>query len=161
MTPKPLHRSITLWSGIFMMLFIAWAWRDSMKMVSHLSYGRTTSFSLGSMMGIEIRPVSGPPDSGRVPLEKSLFGPTVAASLPPPLFLRGEAQKSGMSWIPGEATHKHFARYTKIEPKGYRAILIPYWIPLMLSVLIWSGLLLWRAKRHRPAGHAVLTESSA
>jgi len=45
-----LHRSVSFWSGLFVLLFLAWAWRDSGRNYSFLEYSRP-KWTLGFYTG--------------------------------------------------------------------------------------------------------------
>ena len=46
--PKPLYRSLTFWLGIFVMAFIVWAWRDSLRAFTRFRYGHVYLSQAGS-----------------------------------------------------------------------------------------------------------------
>ena len=52
----PLHRSIIFWSGILVMAFIVWAWRDSQRYFSPLRIGNVVTANVGSgVMACHVR----------------------------------------------------------------------------------------------------------
>ena len=80
-----LHRSLSFWSGLFVMGFICWAWHDSFQMGSHAILGRLgfSHCNGGVSFGLQS-------DWRRIKLDRESRGvyPDWAAFPPPHLLLR-------------------------------------------------------------------------
>jgi len=147
---KPaLHRSITFWSGILVMMSIAWAWWDSFRHKPSLYCGGVWMVSSGGGIATGFNPPLNHDfevdyhDSIRVVVGWSAFQM--------PFYGRGQASTENI--MPDE-------RKTASAPSWYRAALrhrlsgcwilfIPHWLLLLGVLLPWTGLLVWRARRHK------------
>jgi len=146
-----LHRSITFWSGILVMTFIVWAWRDSMTQTrvigrgqwdlvsSHAGLHFSTSFGHTT----DWRVTSYPHSSRQLRIDEDWF--------PLPHYLRAE----DLPEREGEKAIHHFASVRDLgiyhlqgEERGW-ACFVPYWLVLIAAGCSWLVLLLWRARRRR------------
>jgi hypothetical protein len=154
--PRPLHRSITFWSGIFVMAFICWAWEDSMRYGAWWSAG---NHRFGAEAGyvslnrrIEPTVVTGLPKRSEHSYSDLMLLPT----LPPPLFVRGGGNTE-FDPIPfGEEEekltyHQWIAGHQQGRPPEDWVLMIPHWLLLLAVAVPWVALLLWRARRVRRA----------
>ena len=149
---KPLYRSITFWSGILVMIFIAWAWRDSMKAQSSLRRHNFNAQNLWGSISVEKTPLFYRGDASRFPLDRSggfsVFSDTPA--FPPPLILRGGGEESAYEVPELGIYHEWIKQRFRYLPQDSWIVLLPHWLLLALVALPWSGLLLWRSRRlHR------------
>jgi hypothetical protein len=146
--PKPLHRSVTFWSGILVMGFICWAWRDSCETVSVVAYRELRSENAFSGVSItRERVMLVPAFWGRLP-------PTASFDqrLPRAFFIRGNNGMRPDTALLSEASLYGYHRITKYEgPPELWALFIPHWLLLLTVALPWSALLLWRARRWKRA----------
>lgn len=156
MKPKPLYRSITFGSGILLMLFICWEWRDSMRYGSWVNAGEYSLENEAAYVNLKRR--EGPSLSGKFAhrSEHSYSGMRLLPILPPPLFLRGGGD---MEFDPPPyseeeeklAYHRWIASKQPGWPTDEWILMIPHWLLLLAIALPWSGLLIGRARRIRRA----------
>lgn len=157
MNPKPLKRSITFWSGIFVIAFLFLAWADSILYESDMRWNcfmaenNNSGFQVNSVYSFSgfsaLRDAKVYGGSNRVSL-----APIIAA----PLFLRGSGDRSiPLDYDPSGTYRQNLERMmTRRAPEAW-LVFIPHWLPLLAFALPWSGLLLWRARRHRRAAQAI------
>ena len=134
---QDLHRSITFWSGILVMAFICWAWRDSMhsKMVAQVGDARI--HSAGGEIGFIHWPDGSPGyqnfqrRSGRFKVIDNVPAAMMAAPLKP-----------------GE--ERSLFKRPRLG-RGKNTLYLPHWLFLIPVILPWSALLLWRARRRKRA----------
>ena len=150
-----LHRSITFWSGILVIVFTVWAWLDSINNQTEPMWEACMLESHTSALTFTYRP------SGRRPgweLFRNLhYGEPGFSRFPPPHFIRGG---------PDHADTKTRETYeTKYDPLKtlresnamdmvYRTdrdwlVCVPYWLILAGFAIPWLGLLYWRVRRRK------------
>ncbi|QJE99140.1 hypothetical protein [Luteolibacter luteus] len=142
MKPRPLYRSLTCWSGMLAMGFVCWAWWDSMTRESFL---RTPNYQFTHFAGLAA--VEYESSSWRsVPFEVDRSITILDAGIAPfgsAAFERGGDRNSSAN---------------PIEPlMGFKSpedwiLLLPHWLILLAVALLWSTLLVWRARRIRRVG---------
>jgi len=163
-----LHRSIIFWSGILVMAFIGWAWRDSMRRESW--YARSSAVSdvlraANGHGGLSLFQSTQPPlnwactevaggEWQRAALDPSESGEIRA--LPAPTFLRGgngsfEDQFRDAQLFRPASYGEAIEAMMRYQPPDARLIFLPHWLILLGFALPWSALLLWRARRRQPA----------
>lgn len=151
-----LHRSLTFWSGILTMTFIGWAWAGSISRISLVQMGHFRFANRHA--GIEIfhrgwfsssfHARAGDPDY-------PVFNSPFAA----PFQGRGEGRdmvaENGFNHSPEKEIESHAdairlgtLRYT---PREDWLLFVPHWLLLLFAVVVWLGLLIWRAGRIRRA----------
>ncbi|MCW1913842.1 hypothetical protein OJ996_09670 [Luteolibacter sp. GHJ8] len=152
-----LHRSITFWSGILMMVFICWAWWDSLKSTTQPMWGSCMMESQGGALSFTYRP------SGRRPgweFFRNDYSRPISRLFPAPHFIRGGIEHADPKTRQSYATKSDGAPMTPRESDAmnmmYRTdrdwlLSIPFWLHLLAFALLWSILLLWRAKRRNKA----------
>lgn len=155
---QQLHRSLTFWSGILIMAFIAWAWRDSLRYHSAMRSKDTEFFSAcgGCGLGHLKLPFrlwligKSQPDHTREPISASdiefrtISLPTVVSAGKPAPFPPYEDPREYLE-----------ARYEMTHRSSLEWIFfLPYWLILLAVAFPWLGLLLWRARRRKRA-HAI------
>jgi hypothetical protein len=146
-----LHRSITFWSGILVMGFICWAWRDSHPFESVARRGpalisNTKGFlCVGHLVGITGDDFHRSKAATEyafelLPLPFSVWGGSVRGGTPAP--------------APEDRSTETFRAaairsWSNVTP--YRVVCIPHWFLLLAVAIPWFALLLWRARRRKPA----------
>ena len=157
--PRPLYRSLTFWSGILVIGFLCWAWRDSHRNLSLLTASHYAAFSEGGLLGLIRHPAPFPRFEAE--RERSFFlqplysfgmneHPIKAASFPPPLRVRSVGSREEAPPTT-KFYHEVVANNARNLPVGTWLLAIPHWLFLLAVTLTWSGLLLCRARRHRRA----------
>ena len=146
--PRPLHRSITLWSGILIIAFVGWAWSTSYRAESWCRYN---CFSAGNTHGgVELNSVySG---SGFITWPNRMRASLLAPAMPAPFLLRGTGSPSA------PITHRAPTSYrdsleimmTRRDPQAW-LLFIPHWLILLAVILPWAVLLRWQAQRRKQA----------
>lgn len=171
--PKPLHRSLTLWSGILVLGFLAWAWWDSMLYRYEACSTHFTVASEASMVSIMRH--NSPRTPGMLREKHGLGDPVIRKSttgmdvtmhvFPPPVWVRRSSKDPrNVYTVPfekrefspdcrlGDAYHQRMATITRGSPRMVWRLMIPYWLILPPAIIFWCGLLLLRARRLRLAG---------
>lgn len=166
---QQLHRSVTFWSGLLVMIFIGWAWQDSERFWTNASYQRVTAHNgWGGLLVFYNTPrASTGPEFARHPqsigfLHRSKVLPAAQflrvedvteaqqEELLKRLFVRGDDGK--VTFHPELCTMREFMSMFSIPMRpGSSALFLPYWLLLLAIALPWTGLLLWRARRRRSA----------
>jgi len=153
-----LHRSITFWSGILMMAFIGWAWRDSLSHGSwaELGWSRAAHCWGGLYVGHHANSLPVNFDADR-----ELLGsdpPVVVEVFPAPVFLRhGEMSLEEMGAMNdrverGEIpfTVDVLLKFTTVYGhQDYWVLFVPHWLVMAGLVVVWVGLLVWRGRRRK------------
>ncbi len=156
---RPLHRSITFWSGILVMAFICWAWRDSLKFWSSAWHAPYDLEHAGGGLCVSNR--DDPPygkDSGAARLSLgAAFSQVRLDRFPAPHFIREEDLVPAESESLVSRMHEKSPGYTMEEnlklslvrgsaPRIW-VLFLPHWLILVTAAALWLGLLLWRARR--------------
>jgi hypothetical protein len=158
MTSRPLYRWKSLWLGLFAVMFLGWAWRDSIHWETRLRYQESSLSHAGS--GISLtqlgRITSGRPRWDRRSIDGS---PRDAmwqeARLDAPEFFRvtdepGEAvryyplDRSTGDYGFRNGAARHFSEALFTAKAGAWAIYLPHWLFLVLFIVPWSVFLAWR-----------------
>jgi hypothetical protein len=171
MPQRPIHRWKTLWLGILVIAFLAWAWRDSTQAEREISYRKYILSHAGSGISIKYTSPTSDRDSPvywfrrRITLTSSRFWqvPTFEA----PVFFRGNGepwQQDGdpplpyldSDFQPRNSAEYHIRELIWPNRPGSIGIFIPHWLPIITFITIWSAFLLWRSRRMNrfPAGRA-------
>jgi heme A synthase len=145
-----LHRSITFWSGLLVMGFVCWAWRDSNRYCSRLS-SKSTGLTLieGAVYVVaQPNPVLGPEASRQ-------FTPTTDRTLGSPALLWGQALPIPREFdgsVPPLVKWREQVEYRfRFQPTDAFVVILPLWLLLVGVFAIWLSLLLWRARRRKRA----------
>ncbi len=179
-----LHRSLSFWSGVLVVLYVIWAWLDSVETHNLAIAGRWEFSSRDSALAVKHElswsnyhfsrnPIPGHEiglgyqlgeDPGSLRIVSETTHPNVRRirmALPGFLYLDPddldgllrqldqdgldrELRRSGMGAIGG------YGMPIGSVPPGW-VLLVPYWLILLAVLVVWSGLLLWRARRIRKA----------
>lgn len=162
-----LHRSITFWSGLLVMGFIVWAWRDSREFSSGVALRKFTVAHGGN--GITIWTRGDRPDWWRVrSRNKFIAGPCC----PPPLFIRNEdavrevfgergPQTRGIdldaistqnldAYNRTMTTWRHYLVFKMaMNYHGPWQAFVPHWLLLSVAAVLWVALLAWRGRTRK------------
>ncbi len=139
MTPRPLYRSLTFWSGLLVVAWLRWGWLDSRRYQTVFYAGPFFMVQTDSYLGLGH--LSYPADGG---FERDAYSRKFAI-MPAPFFLRGGTEK-----IPADTTPRDlksglesgWARYP-----GNWGLFVPHWLLLLGAASAWGGMLRWRSKR--------------
>ena len=163
-----LHRSITFWSGLLVISFICWAWRDSLKNMTLANSERFTVMHV--LDGVTIHRLS----AGRSTYLSARFlrfpnpgRPAHWSSMPPPTFIRPRdvsaeeerelrarfESKDGKPANPSPPlTREELIKWTlNTPPKNDWILFIPHWPLIVCTALLWTCMLFWRARRRARA----------
>ncbi len=160
MKAPPLHRSLLFWSGILVMVFIAWAWWISYRGTARAIRGDW--YAENASGGVSLAKMHAPPGS----IFHNAYAYTPAPGLisiellPAPQWVRGqglrptsimEAVEFHTDWEPAadssDAAHRE-RRFRHLETDSW-LLFIPHWLMLFLTAAAWSGMLLWWRRRMR------------
>ena len=157
-----LRRSITFWSGLIIILFLAWAWWDSERHWNSLHRERFFIHSAWGGLHLDQHfspvPASWPAFERKPPelLYKHRHEP-----FPGPFLLR-----EGRIWDEGseellaraqrnrdktvEYTTQEFMKFSSLFGRSRDWVLfIPYWLLILSTAMAWTALLFWRSQRKR------------
>jgi len=150
-----LHKLIAFWSGLVVIAFTCWAWHDSVSWGSSVRKG---GWILGShRSGIFLSHVAAPTqdwEAMRNPLA------TVAYSRDyflPPYLVRGSGLALNATNYSGYRNELDASTSLRQEreiafryhsSKAWSAF-APYWLVLLVIVVMWAGLLVWRGWRRK------------
>jgi hypothetical protein len=159
-----LHRSVTFWSGVFIMIVTGWAWWDSTRNLTSAEYGTWALKHAGcgivvAHCSIRVGSISGPSFSvDREPIiDRSVWQKLELSS--PSLFkghLGSQVHwneryfvRDGNVTRARNAASLHFwlLQLWFAKMTVFTAIFVPHWMILLAVALPWLVLLLRRAKR--------------
>ncbi len=126
MHPRPLHRWKSFWLGVFVVVFIGWAWARSNSHWDILALCWNTH---GDVLGFDhsgsMAALSWGRDSGGRPMG----------------FRLGHyAQNGPEKWFPSPVSGTHNAN-------GFGYMGIAHWFLILLFLLPWTTWLVWRSRR--------------
>lgn len=159
MSPKPLYRSLTFWSGVLMIGFISWLWMSSISRTSSISKGHLKVSMRHA--GIEIF-YRGWIESPFLTRSGEYDYPVFNRGFAAPFWGRGEGRNMmdeiGFNRTPDPKVENYANAIRQITLKYARRedwlLFIPHWLILFTTALAWCSLLLWRGRRHRAAMQA-------
>jgi hypothetical protein len=145
MKAKPLHRSLTFWSGILVVAFISWAWRDSIGSFTFLRSGHAYLTQAGSGVAV-------------------CYDGTLSTGFQMHRDYRqykavlngGEIGITFLADVTGHREPIILPLPMAVQQSYKLSVFLPHWLILLTVVLPWYGLLLWRARRIRGASEAPL-----
>jgi len=150
---KPaLHRSVIFWSGILVIAFTCWAWRDSQRFSLNVDNGiwcfsqdqsAVSIWRPDTIMPRDLTVERGAPDRA---FRTEIF--------PAPLFMRGGDQRfSDEEWQRDRnsrpSVREDIIRVWRKSQPSALILYLPYWLLLCAFTVAWAALLLWRAKRRK------------
>ena len=152
-----IYRSLTFWSGMAVIAFICWAWRDSMQTRSSLG-----GHSIGIAQSWGSVELGYDPDlwKGRnFEIYRGNVESTAAFErMPLPFLVKGKGLPpfSDDEVTPPPPDHLETARemyewYFLYRSRGSWILHVPHWLILLALMVAWSVLLLWRARRRKQA----------
>lgn len=146
-----------------MMVFMAWAWRDSMSKMSRATSGTWTIFSHGGglVLHVYMNMISMPTEVFRDDVQNPLHRTTYPWLGGAPFFVRGGGED-----FPGESGEAFIAFYSEpinaaetlrdaklVDMRFARSrewcVFAPYWLILSAFAFTWFVCLLWRGRRGR------------
>jgi len=149
-----LHRSVTFWSGLLVMGFLLWAWRDSYYRVGSMTYDTWAANSANGGMLVSYH------GTDRFPRFNASYGDSPGmhpewAWFQPLVVLRGKAGPPP-DWAvtmprmrDARNAYELHSLVNEYQPRDRWRVYIPHWLPLLGFALPWTALLAWRAKRRR------------
>jgi len=155
MKPRPLHRSVIFWSGIFVMLSITWLWRDSERHFTRLDSGlwlldqNQSAVMLLRTGTVRTRSPGIHRNPGSRHFATELF--------PAPLAMRSRGVPVSYTDMRAQEQRHCTMREDLVwvwthEGAGSVIFFIPHWLILTAFALPWAGLLIWRSRRARRVG---------
>lgn len=154
---KPtLHRSVIFGSGLLVMVFVFWAWRDSLTWMSFLQRGRVQVYSgYGAVFAESIDTRIRTTGFGRGKLPR----PELAATFQAPSFVRGngppfDPTAIGPDRVTGDGSNlREIARsFSEVQSPESWKLCIPFWVILLTVAFFWLCALFWRARRRAVQG---------
>jgi hypothetical protein len=152
-----LHRSITFWSGLLVLVFVVWAWRDSLTRMSFISRDRLQLYSgYGAVFAASIDTRIRTTEFRR---GEKLPRPELSATFQSPSFVRGhgppfDATAIGPDRVTGRgSTMREIARdFSEVQsPKSWK-LCVPFWVIWLTVAFFWLCALFWRARRRAVRG---------
>jgi len=137
-------RSPLLWIGLFGLVFLLWAWRDSARAMSHASYGskpvKLTLMSVASAVDLRFSTKQG----------------SYAAHLSfdhwefprgwDPSTMRDVRPWNAGNWFPAP----WFGPVGDEKVPGFgRILVLPYWLLVPVYLVGWGGLMGWRRRKRK------------
>lgn len=151
----PLHRSLIFWSGIFVMIFIGWLWRESERRVTSIDSGLWAINQAQSAVMIlrtgTVRTRS--PAFHHDRIEQSF----TIDFFPAPLFMRSRGEAASYNQHRAQQRSGPTMRQSIIwnlthTGEGTVIFYLPHWLILLTFASAWAGVLVWRSRRIRRVG---------
>lgn len=146
-----LHRSLIFWSGLMVIGFIVWAWRDSRLHSSSIENAKTEVHHVYSGILVKTCPRCTPQKWGglRLPTGGDHRSKVI---FPRALWLKGGGPRRRAS--PDELARiktyeQHIFHNNSFAPPDHYTVFLPHWLLLLAVSIPWSALLLWRARRRK------------
>jgi hypothetical protein len=135
---QQLHRSLTFWSGILVMIPVLWCWRDSRRFESSGAWGRLSLVQAGSGVVAYWSKATSKPDLS-ISREEALVFPLIRTSSQGErvLALRNEEGRTDLTFFPRPLVCDESKRFS---------VFIPHWAILLALGLPWLALLVIRAR---------------
>ena len=145
-----LHRSITFWSGILVMGFLAWAWWDSFAANSTLVYrSHGAALNLGGLTISQNTYGAGRDFKvNRLP-HSNTFQKFPREQFQRPYVLRGSALEPSDTEEPTHSMEAWHRRWISSKAEDVRMLRLPIWLVLLGFAAVWTALLMWRVRRRR------------
>ena len=149
---KPaLHRSITFWAGLLVIIFTCWAWWDSCTHATGFQWKQLGASSFGRGIIISRWTSWSGPFQGRRDAMPSYpaYGPH--EFFPPPFLVRARETNPLESNLVATSFRDAMQNTADYFGPGSWSLHLPYWLILLALLIPWSLLLLWRARRLKRA----------
>ena len=145
-----LHRSIIFWSGILVMGFMAWAWRDSTHRHPLVTWGKY--WAMGYEGGVDLW--HNPTQNRELRFDALPGAPGPSPEMFPGIFFgHGIGQEADAAW---DREYQQQPSFRAKKQWGLRLstpevwlLCIPYWLILVVVAGAWFPLLWWRARRRK------------
>ena len=161
-TPRTFYRWKSFWLGLFVACFLAWAWWDSMRFISGVSWREIHAGNSGGGVFLEHRS----PSSGaigpvadfqwvRFPMNFLCPSGVQIPAFSRPLLLRGGGNEDAVfePGYPWPTSYLESMRFMmNLQPSRDWHLIIPHWLVLLTFGVPWSGLLIWRGWRMKRIG---------
>ncbi len=148
----PLLRSPVFWVGLWLMGFLAWAWRDSWRWNPGVLCGSWACES--EWGGVVVLRANGMLSPGVEFYRSPSMAPADAEVWQRPFFLKSEGVFTQVPvWTRRDelAGMRSFYELSRLElrhePLGYYRVYVPYWLLMMVAEVLWVGVLVWRGRR--------------
>ncbi|WP_035613520.1 hypothetical protein [Haloferula sp. BvORR071] len=159
-----LLRSPLLWCGLMVLVFLGWAWRDSVGRWAYVGAGPVLAQSQASGVTIWLPPGRSGWECGSVDASSMPRIGTEGYARYPDLF----KLRFGRPDVLRGLTKEEWAAFRKTgmldgrEPDpvlgllyfragtglgGFRMVFIPYWCVMLAAAGVWAGLIYWRYRR--------------
>lgn len=138
MSPRPPYRWKSFWLGLFVLVFLSWAWRDALEMETRVTFSEpNTAWQAGRLDGSTFF-VTGRPTL--------ITGVTGGSSIPAWSFHREKKRRSLVNWINyWNASSPADVRYTTIPDPIIVAPCFAAWIS-------WIAWRMWRSQHLETKG---------
>lgn len=143
--PRPWHRSPLFYLGLFPLLFLLWAWWDSTRHLSGI-HRKLTIYGMQNgrtmfMIGREHLTQHGGKITLHLTEPRNLESVTINRDPVQTIFTDNPAP----IWFPLPER-----RETPLgETVALRSVMLPHWILVLVYLIPWSLLLLWRSRRRK------------
>ncbi|WP_367871794.1 hypothetical protein [Luteolibacter sp. Populi] len=145
-----LHRSVSFWSGILVIGFVCWLWRDSQSHWSRVELFRVNATQSPSAMEFTYIPKGNTPRFAR---GQQAPNDIETEYFPAPFLRRGGNTLPTQAFWDEHAQLKTWRgihwNISGIKSSGAWIAFIPHWLILLSVAVPWLGLLAWRAKRRK------------
>ena len=152
---RPLYRWKSFWLGLFVLVFLGWAWRDSFRNDAEVADGawKVESATGGVMMlGFAERVNDFKTEYEEIPPdwypEWAAFQPLFWIRRPEPesLFVEGDYLWHERA-VAARNARDLYPAYMENWPLSRWMVFIPYWLILLVAALAWLAFLAWRWRR--------------
>lgn len=164
-----LHRSITFWSGIVVMAFTCWAWRDSFQHLTaapigerrgiiHLDGGAAFIVNRAEAHRFSSQPWNYSPEVPARRLERADWDHLNWWKVEAPFYLEKQKDEAELrAWVARGANNQAHQSNRELWMASVSqldgpllAVFFPHWLVLLTVAAVWLGLLVWRARRRQP-----------
>ena len=146
-----LHRSITFWSGLLIIAFTCWAWRDSYRYSSFFTTGYWSwANNRGGVQLFHFGSSTAQWNGARSYNATRHLQPHLFQRA---FFVRGKGEMPDpRDFDPGydsPSTYEWARYHYRYYPPRMWDLFIPHWLVLTPIVITWLALLAWRARRRK------------
>jgi hypothetical protein len=159
MQPRPIYHWKSFWLGLLVLSFIGWAWLDSKQSWTYMRCRQFVLSHAGAGVSLAVWGPGGEyrdiPLWNRQMLSDSYSTWKQAGFEAPAAFLcsRGVDHlpdllgDSTITYTPKNSASAHFLVASYSNAIGTRSIFIPHWLLILLFLIPWSAVLVWRWRR--------------